>query len=532
MNMRDLRRERATLENALKRNVRDFAGTYLTVCDLQELIRTRPEVVNSETIQVLKGVLTSSGFCDQTQSFFLYREAANALTSVILQSASEPLADETICALTKVLGRTGGHAHRAAAGALGSLPIAICGPKLSNKAVEDVPCVKWRELLKEQGVINSDSPTLIGRSLVVATGKENRLLVVKLACSERSIHYMYQEAAWMEHLYSGGYSFPIRFNIPMAIKIQGSHVFRLANVPVRMPEGTDLHPEVYAIGFIAHSEYFVYPNEHRTERKLTMEGFREIMFRNAWLLGKLTFLGIVHSAPIPLFHNRVQRDRRADHGLYEWPRRGRLDRWLDSCCYPNFGMTGIRDFEHLVALNGSSRKLYYHIGAQILSLLLVTGSYFRHKDRGRVGLDEQGNPIDAKDLFDKQFLEELIEGIFRVYYDGFVGTELAGELPLDFDELSSRMIEEMGVDRHMEEILRVVDQEQMSDEGFRKFLGERGYPEDQVRDFKKGVEDITICTGPHLGGFNERISLPELIECVETMSALCIVGRYHRENST
>jgi hypothetical protein len=320
--------------------------------------------------------------------------------------------------------------------------------------------------------------------------------------------------------------------MPMPIKIEGSHVFRLSNVPVRMPEGLDLHLGVYAIGFIAHGEYFVYPNEHRTERQLNAEGFTETMFRNAWLLGKLTSLGIVHSAPIPLFHNRVQRHRRADHGLYEWPRTGRLDRWLHSCCYPNFGVTGIRDFEHVVVLNGSGRKLYYHIGTQILSLLLVTGSYFRHKDRRRVGLDGQGNPIDARDLFDKQFLEELIEGIFRMYYDGFVGTEVAREIPLDFDKLSSRMIEEMGVDRHMEEILRVVDQEQMSDEGFREFLRERRFDEDQLRDLKKGVDDITIYTGPHLGGFNERISLPELIECIETMSALCIVGRYHRENST
>lgn len=31
---------------------------------------------------------------------------------------------------------------------------------------------------------------------------------------------------------------------------------------------------------------------------------------------------------------------------------------------------------------------------------------------------------------------------------------------------------------------------------------------------------------PHSGGFNERISLPELIEAVGTMSALCVLGRY------
>jgi len=530
MNERDFRRERAVLENALTREGRDFTGTYLAVGDLQEHIRIHPEIVRSETIQVLRGVLMSSAFSDQTQSFFLYREAADALASMIVQTASGSLADEAICALTKVLGTASGHAHRAAAGALGSLPIAIQGPKVSDETPEDVPLIKWHEILEEKGGRNCDSPTPIGRSLVVAIGEKNRLLVVKLACTEHSLQYIYREAAWMEHLYSGGYSFPVRFNVPMAIKIQGSHVFRLENVPVRMPRGTDLHPDGYAIGFIADRDYFAYPNEHRRERILTMEGFREVMFRNAWLLGKLTFLGIVHSAPIPLFHNRVQRDRRADHGLYEWPRRGRLDRWLDSCCYPNFGVTGIRDFEHLITLNGLSRKLHYHIGTQIFSLLLVTGSYFRHKDRARVGLDEQGNPMDARDLFDKQFLEELIEGIFLGYYHGFVGREFAGEVPLDFDELSSRMIEEMGVDRYMEEILRVVDQKEMSDQGFRKFLGERGYSEDQIGGFKKGVEDITIYTGPHLGGFNERISLPELIESVETLSALCIVGRYYREN--
>ncbi|UCD88146.1 MAG: SidJ-related pseudokinase [Desulfobacterales bacterium] len=440
------------------------------------------------------------------------------------------MAAEAICALTNVLGTAPGHAHRAAASALGSLPIAIQGPKVRDEPIEDVPRVKWHEILEEKGGRKCDLPARIGRSLVVATGEENTLLVVKLACTEHSLQYMYREPAWMEHLYSGGYSFPVRFNIPMAIKMRGSYVFRLEDVPVRMSEGTALHPEVYAIGFIVHKDYFVYPNGHRTQRLLATEGFKEVMFRNAWLLGKLASLGIVHSAPIPLFHNRVQSDRRADHGLYEWPRRGRLDRWLHSCCYPNFGVTGIRDFEHLAALNGFSRKLHYYIGTQILSLLLVTGSYFRHKDRTRFGLDEEGNPVDARDLFDKQFLEDLTEGIFRRYYHGFVGRELSGEVPLDFDELSSRMIEEMGVDRHMEEILRVVDQEQMSDEGFTKFLGDRGYSEDQIRHFKKGVEDITIHTGPHLGGFNERISLPELIESVETMSALCIVGRYSTSN--
>ncbi len=36
-------------------------------------------------------------------------------------------------------------------------------------------------------------------------------------------------------------------------------------------------------------------------------------------------------------------------------------------------------------------------------------------------------------------------------------------------------------------------------------------------------------TGPHLGGFNERKSLPELIKFFETASAYCIAGKYWEE---
>jgi hypothetical protein len=215
--------------------------------------------------------------------------------------------------------------------------------------------------------------------------------------------------------------------------------------------------------------------------------------------------------------------------LYEWPRAGRLDRWLTSCSYPNFGLTGIRDFEHLIHLNGRSERLHYYIGIHILSLLLVTGSYFRNKDRRRVGFDEQGQPVDARDLFDKKPFKELIQGIFLSYYNGFVGIEFAGEVPFNLDNLTSRMIEEMGVDRHMEEILRVEDQKQMTDEEFRDFLKEKYYSDREADGVKKGVEDIVVYTGPHLGGFNERISIPELIESVGSMSAACIVGRYWKE---
>ena len=526
---RDFERERITLQDALKTKGQDFTATYLAVRDLQELIRTHPATIRSETIHALDTLLKNSGFWRQTQAFFLYKEAADALTSIILHSDAESLADEAMSVLRNLLDGVAGDPQRAAASALGSLPLSVRGPKITEEIADDPPRVNWQEILEENDVMHCNTPSLMGRSLVVPVDRENSLLVLKLASNERSVQQIFREALWMEHLCSGSYSFSVRFDIPVAIRIRGSYLFRLENMPVKMPEAKNFHPEGYAIGYIAHKDYFFYPNEHRTEKRLSMEQFKEVILRNAWLLGRLAFLGIVHSAPIPLFHNRVQRDRRTDHGLYEWPRGGRLDRWLDSCYYPNFGVTGIRDFEHLVAFQGLSQTLYRYIGTQIFSLLLVTGSYFRNKDRQRVGLDRQGNPVDARDLFDKQFLKELIRGISLSYYDGFVGTELTGKVPLDLDRLTSRMIDEMGVDRHMEEILRVVDQKEMSDEEFRKFLGERGFSENEIEGFKKGVQDMTVYTGPHLGGFNERISLPELIESVGAISALCIAGRYWRE---
>jgi len=284
------------------------------------------------------------------------------------------------------------------------------------------------------------------------------------------------------------------------------------------------------MAFLAPKDYFSYPNDHRPGRRLHPDQFLGVMSRNAWLFGKLTAHGIVHSAPIPLFHNRVQRNRRQDGGYYEWQRGGRLDRWLHSCRYPNFGVTGIRDFEHFISFNGPSRQLCYHIGTQLLSLLLTAGSYFRNKDIARLGIDERGNAVDARDLFDRPFFQEVILDIFSNYYRAFTGKDLEGNPPFQIGDLAFRMIEEMGVDRHMEEILRVVDQEGMSEGVFREFLISRGYREEEIRDFRKGEQDIVIHTGPHLGGFNERISLPELIESVGAMSALCIAGKWATEN--
>jgi hypothetical protein len=66
----------------------------------------------------------------------------------------------------------------------------------------------------------------------------------------------------------------------------------------------------------------------------------------------------------------------------------------------------------------------------------------------------------------------------------------------------------------------------MSDPEFKGFLIQRGYDRETIARMEKGKREITLLTGPHLGGFNDRISLPELIRFIETMAALCISGIY------
>ncbi|MDY6950791.1 MAG: SidJ-related pseudokinase [Thermodesulfobacteriota bacterium] len=529
MHKRDLERERTTLEKALNAKGLDFSAAYMAVNDLHGLLKGHPQVVRQKTVQALEGILREGGYATQTQSFFFYKEAADALASIVVHGNGNPNRARALSSLKDMLGTTAGDPKRACAEALGSLPIMIRGPRIGQETVQNAPPVTWQAILEQQGICNGKPSELMGRSLVLSMDQGDRLLVLKVALSQQQADSIHEEAVWMDHFSFQPYDFPVRFNIPRAIRMHGSYVFAVEDLPQDLGSQEALDLTARAVAFIAHKDYFTYPNDHRDENRLTEEAFQEVMSRNAWLFGKLASMGIVHAAPIPLFHNRVQRTRRADHGLYEWQRGGRLDRWLDSCLYPNFGVTGLRDFEHLVAFTGPSRQLYFHVGTELLSLLLVTGSYFRHKDRTRVGLDDHGNPVDARDLFDRPLLKELVLEIFRSYYNGFVGKALDEDGLVDGDALATSMIEEMGVDRYMEEVLRVVDQRRMTDEAFRAFLTTRGYTGEQVQGFTKGVEDIVILSGPHLGGFNERISLPELIDAVATMSALCMAGRYCKE---
>jgi hypothetical protein len=525
-----LTREKALSEKQIQDEACDFNERYFAAYHLQCLAQTHPEVISTETLSALQGPLKDPGLSHQRRGFFLCRLAADTLASIIVHADRRSLADRAFASLKEVLLTSAGHAHRVTAEALGGLPFSIRGPELEEVRTQQIPSASWPDILHQKGFRLSASPVFVGRSLVAPLKDRDQLLVFKLLPENGFPISLFNEALWTQELRQGKYIFPVRFDIPEGIEIGGHYVFRLKDIPVRLPESMDNCACPFATAFIAHRDYFSYPD--RVDPAGNQSAFSRLMFRNAWLLGRLTSWGIVHSAPIPLFHNRVQRHRRRDHGRYEWFRGGRLDRWLASCAYPNIGLTGVRDFEHFISFKGESRDLYRHIGCHMLSFLLVAGSSFRRRDASQVGFDEDGKPVDVRNLFDRAVLKKTIQGIFLFYYRGFVQRELSGSIPVDLDNLVSKMIEEMGVDRHMEEMLRAADQKAMSDEEFRTFLKQRGYADEAINGIDKGERDIVIHTGPHLGAFNERISLPELIECVETMSALCIAGKFWQRHFT
>jgi hypothetical protein len=502
----------------------DFIATYHAVTDLRRLARKKPDVLNDQTVLSLKEFLLSNPFSKARQAYFLYREAAKGLTDIVLTPGGNGLGEMALASLQDLLVHTTGSPHRGVAEAVGCLPVNLSGPPIDLESDFRPIRVSWDQLINENNFRILGKPEYIGRSLVARATNNDRLLVLKLAQKLDTPRGLLKEIRWMEKLEEVFLSDGYTFHIPHPLQQDGFSLIQVSSLPADPPCGVDLHTEGWAIAFFTHRDYFIYPNSDRIDSEAALE----ILGRNAFLLGRLSANGIIHDAPIPLFHNRTQRLRREDQGRYQWFRAGRLDQWLDSCEFPNLGLSGVRDFEHFETFNGHGRILYRHIGTHIFSLLLIAGSHFRCKDKSRFGLNEKKEPVDTRDLFDRKVLMKMVEDIFSGYYKGFTNLEAIPPLPVKLDLLIDRMIDEMGMDRYMTELFRRTDQNALTDDEFIAFLKRKGYTDDRIRKLKKGEKDILITSGPHLGEFNRQISLPELIECTAAMSALCIAGRYLR----
>jgi hypothetical protein len=510
---------------AIEQPAYDFIAKFYAAYDLRKLADRDSGAIDPRTVTALERLLLDNRFHHQRQRLFLYREAAGVLVAVVRFGRRLPIAQAADRALRNVLQNGRDLAQRAAAEALGSLPMDIEVPASPAAGCACLPDAAWPGLIDLAGGRTDAGGRMVGRS-IVADLAPGHIMVVKLARGPGDRSALMNEIGWMRRL--SEYSFPegIRFDIPRPLTVRGASLFRLVQLPRWAPAARRAGGAPLAIGFTVSDAYFSYPNPPDPASIPPAPAFLEVMGRSAFLLGHLAGRGIVHESPIALFHNRVQQERRRDGGIYEWYRAGRLDRWLDSCAYPNFGFSGLRDFEHLRPIGGDPAERYRMIGNHLLGLLLVAAGYFRGRDPLLRGWDDSGAPVDARSLFDADLLHAAVGTVFRRYLEGFTGRACRQEPPVDLCALVGRMVDEMGVDRHMEEFLRTTDQCQMSREDFEAFLTERGCTPQFVAAADRGERDLAIRTGPHLGAFNRGISIPELIEAVAAMAAVCVLERF------
>lgn len=522
------RAELTSMERRLSAGPLDFSELFVRVGQLKSLLDGGSTPATGRTVAVLAGLLDSDRHTEQTQAYHLFGSIAGTLATIGCSRHDPEVSRQALQILVPAATGSRGERHRALAETVGTLPVNIKGPRFGHAATFLPPPRRSLKSLLSQLGAGTLAGSYQGRSLVVPLPDSDEVAVIKITRTGEDPTGLEREARWLDYLRTAALLFTEPFIIPRPVKMKSGYLFRPLKLPVLDGRPRDIDPATAAaIAFTVHRDYFVYPNDHRSKARRSYERFRQVLRRAAVLFGELAASGIVHTAPIPLFHNRVQRRRRDDGGLYEWDRAGRLDRWLQSSRYPNFGPTGIRDFEHLTSLGtGAGRRLYRHIGNQLLSLILVAGSYFRHKAPESVGFDREGTPLDVRHLFDRAQFTELVQTVFSAYQAGFTKGSSVVDLQAEIDALVTALIDQMGVDRHMREVLRQEDQNRMTVADFEAYLSQYPVPARAAVGFTKGQADIEIHSGPHLGEFNGPISVPELTAFLRSASAAIVAGRF------
>ncbi|CCO22478.1 SidJ-related pseudokinase [Maridesulfovibrio hydrothermalis] len=500
---------------------REFSAAYMDLRNLRGLLQKTPDCATDEIIKALYSLLMEERYSTQRMCQLLYRECAKSLAAVGAGCMNQFVSRKALKLQIQAASTCTKYASVEASGGLGLLPVEVILPQAPSPFSGEAPAISWNKLIRSAGV--TEEPVFSGRSAVMKATGEDQIFAVKIARKGEAPDGLHLEGKWMERLNRESACCKVRFDCPRPFHVADRIVFKITGLPDSAPD--NLHEEGYAMAYHAHSDYFVYPNDDRPEKQSSPDEMLEIMGRNSYILGWLAGRGIVHDAPIPLFHNRVQATRRTDEGVYQWHRFGRLDRWLDSCRYPNFGLSGLRDFEHLQVMKSGRDSFYWAIGSHFMSILLVLGSWFRARQPELCGLDKNGDPVDARHLFDPELFEQAIMICFSNYYHGFTGNEFQNEIDLHLSGLVQSMINEMGVDNHMFEFMRVVDQEILSDDEFRKYLIKCGMEPQKACAIEKNKEDIPLTTGPHLGNFNGAISLPEIIEWSAMAAGCCIAAK-------
>ena len=257
-----LNNQRKLLDDSIrdiKNPSKDFTSMYFAVGYLQGIAEKDPEIITIEAIVTLQRLLRDRRYEKERRGFFLFRLAADTLKAIIENSNGSPAGAEAQKALMSTLEDTTGYAHRVSAEALGALPLEIESPENIALAQGHIPHLQW-SALKEITRIEITSVSLVGRSLVAELVSEKNLLVLKFARPEDTPGALLNEALWMDHIRNMTGTLTCRFNIPKPIEIHGNYLFKLVDPPFQALENSDLHREMYAISFLAHKDYFRYPN--------------------------------------------------------------------------------------------------------------------------------------------------------------------------------------------------------------------------------------------------------------------------------
>ncbi|OPY51738.1 MAG: HEAT repeat protein [Methanosaeta sp. PtaU1.Bin112] len=317
--------------------------------------------------------------------------------------------------------------------------------------------VDYGDLLAQYG---AGKPERMGRTILAPV--KNGFLALKL-----SLHPGEEIALSTESKLQGSLlNLPLQSLLPHPL--QGT--FRVKGLPEHLRMDQEPRDPI-AIGYIAGDRYFTYLND----RQLSIEQLHEGLLRCAIDLAELSGCGLIHTSLIALFHKR--RDRPCEDTGYCWQKKvaGRIERWMDSCRYPNLRLSGIADLEHIEVFREiSPEKLQYHIGGQLLSMSLILASYFRN--RGHCDCDA---------------LKSILRDCFVEYLRTLSISPPELDEVIDWDRLAAAMAEEMELDR-----------------------------------CAAGSEP-----GQHLGRVHGPFPVPELIRTIHITSAFCVLqiqaGREH-----
>ncbi|MDK2955277.1 MAG: hypothetical protein PWQ57_773 [Desulfovibrionales bacterium] len=494
----------------------DFTAVYMSLRNLRMVVDKHPDAPCHDFVERVSRELMDVRHAGQTNARLMYREAALCLAIAAQRSPDPAVADQAWEALLHCVFECRGVNRTEATAALGEMELDI--PRVRERIPRlHPPQAELPRLMDQTGA--TGPPSWHGRTLIWPSGKN--VICLKVLRREEQLIQLARESWWStwlgEHVPDEDFRPPSPLDVaPLGLILAPG----LEGCP------NPQHESGAALIYRASPDYFHYPNDERPGMLPDPESFLAMMERAARLCGRTISLGAVHTAIVPLFHNRIQVQRRHDAGVYRWRRPGRLDRWLDSCRHPNFGPTGLRDFEHMKSAR-SGRNLFTAAVEHMIGLLLTAGSYFRAKNPHLRGFDADGRPVDARDLFDPRLLAQAVKTVVEGYQRGVAGAEPA-VLPLGIDALVERMIEEMGVDRHMEEFLRVEDQLAMDEETFLATLYRHGLSPEEAAGRVRGEQDIPLLTGPHLGRFNGTMCLPELVEFSSVSAALCLSVKRRR----